>query len=113
MVPSRSGLQTNRFVKSRTRLEHCPSPPHSLLGSQVLAGVRQGAGRGTRQRSDADWGQRPAAARLCPRAAPVAAAVEKGWYVGSVIKKRRKRMAKKKHRKLLKKTRVQRRKLGK
>ena len=29
--------------------------------------------------------------------------------VGSVIKKRRKRMAKKKHRKLLKKTRIQRR----
>ena len=37
----------------------------------------------------------------------------KGSFVGSVIKKRRKRMAKKKHRKLLKKTRVQRRKLGK
>jgi hypothetical protein len=37
----------------------------------------------------------------------------KGHHVGSVIKKRRKRMAKKKHRKLLKKTRVQRRKLGK
>jgi hypothetical protein len=34
-------------------------------------------------------------------------------FVGSVIKKRRKRMAKKKHRKLLKKTRVQRRTLGK
>jgi hypothetical protein len=33
----------------------------------------------------------------------------KGGYVGSVIKKRRKRMAKKKHRKLLRKTRVQRR----
>ena len=32
-----------------------------------------------------------------------------GFSVGSVIKKRRKRMAKKKHRKLLKKTRVQRR----
>jgi len=30
-------------------------------------------------------------------------------YVGSVIKKRRKRMAKKKHRKLLRKTRHQRR----
>ena len=30
-------------------------------------------------------------------------------FVGSVIKKRRKRMAKKKHRKLLRKTRVQRR----
>jgi hypothetical protein len=32
--------------------------------------------------------------------------------VGSVIKKRRKRMAKKKHRKLLKKTRIQRRRAG-
>ena len=32
-----------------------------------------------------------------------------GGLVGSVIKKRRKRMAKKKHRKLLKKTRIQRR----
>jgi hypothetical protein len=36
-----------------------------------------------------------------------------GQNVGSVIKKRRKRMAKKKHRKLLKRTRVQRRRLGK
>ena len=34
-------------------------------------------------------------------------------FRGFCIKKRRKRMAKKKHRKLLKKTRVQRRKLGK
>ncbi|WP_425559890.1 30S ribosomal protein bS22 [Kitasatospora paranensis] len=34
---------------------------------------------------------------------------ERGFSVGSVIKKRRKRMAKKKHRKLLKRTRVQRR----
>ena len=33
--------------------------------------------------------------------------------MGSVIKKRRKRMAKKKHRKMLRRTRVQRRKLGK
>jgi len=33
----------------------------------------------------------------------------RGSFMGSVIKKRRKRMAKKKHRKLLKKTRVQRR----
>jgi hypothetical protein len=33
----------------------------------------------------------------------------RGLSMGSVIKKRRKRMAKKKHRKLLKKTRVQRR----
>ncbi|GAB2931205.1 hypothetical protein GCM10027047_29590 [Rhodococcus aerolatus] len=36
-----------------------------------------------------------------------------GPGMGSVIKKRRKRMSKKKHRKLLRKTRVQRRKLGK
>jgi hypothetical protein len=35
--------------------------------------------------------------------------IERRFSVGSVIKKRRKRMAKKKHRKLLKKTRVQRR----
>ena len=34
-------------------------------------------------------------------------------FMGSVIKKRRKRMAKKKHRKLLRKTRVARRKAGK
>ena len=36
-------------------------------------------------------------------------AEEDGGLMGSVIKKRRKRMAKKKHRKLLKRTRVQRR----
>ena len=36
-----------------------------------------------------------------------------GIRMGSVVKKRRKRMAKKKHRKLLRKTRVQRRRLGK
>ena len=35
--------------------------------------------------------------------------LRRGGPVGSVIKKRRKRMAKKKHRKLLKKTRIQRR----
>ena len=34
---------------------------------------------------------------------------DKGSPMGSVIKKRRKRMAKKKHRKLLRRTRVQRR----
>jgi len=40
---------------------------------------------------------------------PVPSSEAKGGAVGSVIKKRRKRMAKKKHRKLLKKTRIQRR----
>ncbi|GIJ75793.1 hypothetical protein Xph01_02250 [Micromonospora phaseoli] len=45
---------------------------------------------------------------------PVAPHVaSKGFRMGSVVKKRRKRMAKKKHRKLLRKTRVQRRRLGK
>jgi hypothetical protein len=39
--------------------------------------------------------------------------VEEIGRMGSVVKKRRKRMAKKKHRKLLRKTRVQRRRLGK
>jgi len=38
---------------------------------------------------------------------------ERSRIVGSVIKKRRKRMAKKKHRKLLKRTRIQRRRAGK
>jgi hypothetical protein len=40
---------------------------------------------------------------------PVLALQEARQVVGSVIKKRRKRMAKKKHRKLLRKTRHQRR----
>src|SRR3954470_10703050 len=51
-----------------------------------------------------------------PRAGEHAASTT--WFreairMGSVVKKRRKRMAKKKHRKLLRKTRVQRRRLGK
>jgi len=58
----------------------------------------------------------------CPARAPAAPARvtpadpqmhQKGCRMGSVVKKRRKRMAKKKHRKLLRKTRVQRRRLGK
>jgi hypothetical protein len=44
--------------------------------------------------------------RVRPKACPYR---KQGDPVGSVIKKRRKRMAKKKHRKLLRKTRVQRR----
>jgi hypothetical protein len=52
----------------------------------------------------------PAARRGgCDVGIPVSAKSSKGGPVGSVIKKRRKRMAKKKHRKLLRKTRVQRR----
>jgi len=47
-----------------------------------------------------------ASALACPSSAN---AQEGCGLVGSVIKKRRKRMAKKKHRKLLKKTRIQRR----
>jgi hypothetical protein len=48
-----------------------------------------------------------------PRAFPNHSTDQRGLPVGSVIKKRRKRMAKKKHRKLLRKTRVQRRRQGK
>jgi hypothetical protein len=40
---------------------------------------------------------------------PIPQSPSEGGVVGSVIKKRRKRMAKKKHRKLLKRTRIQRR----
>jgi len=47
-----------------------------------------------------------AGVRVCM---PVIRTQSEGGLVGSVIKKRRKRMAKKKHRKLLRKTRVQRR----
>ena len=47
--------------------------------------------------------------RASALACPSSAVPRKGDPVGSVIKKRRKRMAKKKHRKLLKKTRIQRR----
>lgn len=51
---------------------------------------------------------RTAASDACPD--PILSPCSEGYVtVGSVIKKRRKRMAKKKHRKLLKKTRVQRR----
>jgi hypothetical protein len=47
--------------------------------------------------------------RVSVMACPSAVVPRKGGLMGSVIKKRRKRMAKKKHRKLLKKTRIQRR----
>ena len=46
---------------------------------------------------------------MCKAPCPSAKKQSEGGLVGSVIKKRRKRMAKKKHRKLLRKTRVQRR----
>ncbi|BBH64920.1 hypothetical protein ACTI_16050 [Actinoplanes sp. OR16] len=48
-----------------------------------------------------------------PSGAVVHPQVREAFRMGSVVKKRRKRMAKKKHRKLLRKTRVQRRRLGK
>jgi len=64
--------------------------------------VRYGAGGWYgAARSHATWAQ--------PTTNLGAAPWEVGSVVGSVIKKRRKRMAKKKHRKLLKRTRVQRR----
>ncbi len=73
----------------------------------MFDGRRHGGGpdRGTLWR----WrvpGRSGAGVRVC---IPAIQVLGKGGLVGSVIKKRRKRMAKKKHRKLLKKTRVQRR----
>ncbi len=68
------------------------------MGQAVPAGVRCGVG------------VCPAASRRwCAWPCPSARMSSEGDLVGSVIKKRRKRMAKKKHRKLLRKTRVQRR----
>jgi Mitochondrial mRNA-processing protein COX24, C-terminal len=52
---------------------------------------------------------RPPMWRACNADMPAWQEATEGGLVGSVIKKRRKRMAKKKHRKLLRKTRVQRR----
>jgi len=51
----------------------------------------------------------PAGRGVCAPVSRSARPSSRRGPVGSVIKKRRKRMAKKKHRKLLKKTRVQRR----
>ena len=65
-----------------------PRPPARPVGSRRVA--RASSARPRRQ--------------VSPRTT-----IERRFSVGSVIKKRRKRMAKKKHRKLLKKTRVQRR----
>ncbi|MGX6605151.1 30S ribosomal protein bS22 [Micromonosporaceae bacterium Da 78-11] len=51
---------------------------------------------------------------MCLSARPIRPTwFREAFRMGSVVKKRRKRMAKKKHRKLLRKTRVQRRRLGK
>jgi hypothetical protein len=58
-------------------------------------------------------GEPTPAARLGHPDVCASGSISKGPSVGSVIKKRRKRMAKKKHRKLLKKTRIQRRRQGK
>jgi hypothetical protein len=61
-----------------------------------------------RVRSRDAWGETSPARADNPARRPCTT-IERRFSVGSVIKKRRKRMAKKKHRKLLKKTRVQRR----
>jgi hypothetical protein len=53
------------------------------------------------------------AGRVVLRARSGPTRFREAFRMGSVVKKRRKRMAKKKHRKLLRKTRVQRRRLGK
>ena len=66
---------------------------------------------GWRSRDPRNFGRVPSLPAAGERdGVPVCRCAEKdGGLMGSVIKKRRKRMAKKKHRKLLKKTRIQRR----
>jgi hypothetical protein len=66
--------------------------------------------------ADATRGNLSGRSRLLPGAPHASTTIHEqrgGPSMGSVIKKRRKRMSKKKHRKLLRKTRVQRRKLKK
>ncbi len=55
------------------------------------------------------WGPGSLRCRSAAFLLPRSLSLWKESTVGSVVKKRRKRMAKKKHRKLLRKTRVQRR----
>jgi mRNA-processing protein COX24 len=104
------------------RLGHPFSPPSALrtLCGEKPHPSRFGAPSGPGAEANLTHQQIPQVRRLAVRrlgwpgpADPSAGFPWKGQFVGSVIKKRRKRMAKKKHRKLLKKTRVQRRKLGK
>jgi hypothetical protein len=65
---------------------------------------------GRRTALDHRWDRRrPAPLAVRVRLLGSGTSTDEGFRMGSVIKKRRKRMAKKKHRKLLKKTRVQRR----
>jgi len=73
------------------------------------------AARGSDRRPEREAGYSPSAAAEPPRGAtPSAVAIDSpnvasGDHVGSVIKKRRKKMRKHKHKKMLKKTRWQRR----
>jgi Mitochondrial domain of unknown function (DUF1713) len=80
----------------------------------VTTSCRSRYARGLRDRPAFTWsfnfGRVPSLPfRVSVMACPSAVVPKKGGPMGSVIKKRRKRMAKKKHRKLLKKTRIQRR----
>jgi len=83
------------LVGKLVRLVPGPPPAAASRGDQI----------GTPSRSDP--------VRAARHAGSEPHGFERQIRMGSVVKKRRKRMAKKKHRKLLRKTRVQRRRLGK
>ena len=100
-------------------LDHLIHLDHELPGKSTSGGLRGDSGhaavrsRGDRFHPARDW---RIGWGLLDRRRGCAAAIDSRLErstVGSVIKKRRKRMAKKKHRKLLKKTRIQRRRQGK
>jgi len=84
---------------------------YRLVHSGELASVRVGKSFRVPERAVHDYlrGAFTEAGYAPPFRLRPADTSEQRSHVGSVIKKRRKRMAKKKHRKLLKKTRVQRR----
>ena len=110
---------TGGHAPHRGQRVHLAAPgPQQLEGREpaaVLASHRSGYSWRLRERglarADPNSGRvpcRPSSGDLmaCPSAYSL---LKGGGLMGSVIKKRRKRMAKKKHRKLLKKTRIQRR----
>ena len=93
MGPGRGRLHVRQFA-------HLPTQSVSSLGWLVRPATPAGRGSAHQQQSNST---------IPVQHGPTS----RGFSVGSVIKKRRKRMAKKKHRKLLKKTRIQRRRAGK
>ena len=110
------GLGLQVLTRSRACVHHNDAPARGIpgWGQELATGVNF-----SQRRDDGRVGGSPCQPASAAGGGAhnlrwsVPATSRKGPTVGSVIKKRRKRMAKKKHRKLLKKTRIQRRRAGK